>query len=236
MTPGLISVYDRLVPLFPDFMVYYDVNQMLTEGTMYDCEYVSHGTDVTYGDYVQYSIENQSIGKIITDRGINVAQKYNATINETYTTLQIIEHTTDGVIDLIKIIKVPSVVFNPLLPEQIDPATKISLSLLKSIFLQTQPYEVTNFNPRKTTMFSGEGVTIQISTKFDRDRQTLEDAEVKIMQNIMANHRKFDITKAGVTKGYYKLMELPNISGFINNFDNLQQILINLRGYYLMDY
>lgn len=236
MTPGLISVYDRLSSLLPEFLVYYDVNQMISEQTTWNTEFSSQGVDPEHGEYVEYKIWNNSFGLILDDRGINLSFKYLVTINGTYTNITIIEHTSDGSYDYIKLVGVPSIVYDPSTGIEGDPATESSLSLSKSIFIETAPYDVNNFTSRKTTLFSGELITIQISTTFDRDREIINDAEAQIMKNIMTNHRKFDIIRSGDVKGYYKLIDLPEIGGFINNFNTLQQITITLKGYYLMDY
>jgi len=231
MTPGILSVYRETSNEILDFFSYYETTQLISEQTSYTIASITEGTDPIAGDYVMYALEPEELGLILSERDINVAFKYTATINDTYSGLTIIEHTTDGIYDYIKVIGVPSVVTSGT-----DEATTISLMLINSIYISTYPYQVNNFSPRKNCIFSGEQVDIQISTKFDLNRTRLQQAQKEVLSLITKNHRKFDIYEGSDFRGYYKLMELPSLSGYINDGNNQQQITISLKGYYLMSY
>ncbi len=255
MESGLTAVYNVLkkdTPLLDKYcFIYYDINQMLTEETEYEILSAVEGIypidplapdyDAEYAGvpYVDYTISNDRLEIILTDRNINVSHKYNATIDNTFTSLYITKHTTSVIgtdtYDTIRIINVPSAC----LPSSVVPATVIHLVLVNGIFITSRPFEVSNFVARKNCLFAGESLDIQLSTKFDKTRIRVNEYENRLMQIIMRNHRKFDIYDTSVPPekvGYYKLVDIPRKNSFINSGDNVQQITISLDGYYIVYY
>ncbi len=243
MDPGLLVVYNEMKANFPTAFVYYDVNQMLSEESKYTIIQQTAGIvpadplDPNYQEgyvgvsYVDFVVQSPELAIILTDRQINVAFKYNATLDDIVYNKTIIRHFVVNVAgtnyDCLRIINVPVLV---------DPFVELSLVLINSMFLSTRPYEVNNFTSRKNCLFAGANVSIQISTKFDKDRVRIDEYEHEAMRYIMRHHRKFDIYDGVDKKGYYKLVDTPKISGYVNNLETIQQIIVDLYGYYLVFY
>jgi hypothetical protein len=232
MNPALEAVINKLNTI-TNACVYYDKNQILSEQTTFVIESAIEGTDPIYGDYVEYKLElNEEIGLLITDRNINIATKYIACLNNTYENVQIVLHTTDGFSDTVRCTNVPNVAK----PLGADEATILSLKLTDSIYLSSSPIDIPNFTPPKMCLFSGEEITILISTKDDQQRERLNSYQHEIMSIIMKGYRKFDIMVSGVKRGYYKLIDIPRISTITDNGWDVQQSTIVLKGYYLVSY
>jgi hypothetical protein len=177
--------------------------------------------------------------QILEEKGLNVADKYLATINNTYTDLRIVSHETiivniegeDTHIDLLEIANVPAII------KDVDSPTTLSLTLISSIFLSSRPNENVSFSPRKNVMYDGFDVDIQINTRFDKDRKKNNELRAKVLRVITQKHRKFDLVDdEQKTVGYYKLVDLPFTSGYVNDEDNLQSITIGIKGFYPVDY
>ena len=232
MTPGTIAVYNSIKDIIPNTLVYYQPNQMLSDQASLDVIDIVDNGDST----ATFKVTSTELGIILTDRNINVAYKYRATINNAYTELEIVSHTADTSYDYLTIANVPPVV----LDGGSDVATVISLMLVQSVAITTEPFPMDNFNPRRNTIISGEGIVLSISTKFDENREVLTTIQETLMEHIMTNHRKFDIYRTinsvPVIKGYYKLTGLPTLNGYVDEFQNNQAVEIGLEGYYTIDY
>lgn len=177
--------------------------------------------------------------QILEEKGLNVGDKYLATINNTYTDLRIVSHETiivniegeDVEVDLLEIANVPAII------EDIDPPTTLSLTLTSSIFLSCSPNENVSFSPRKNVMYDGFDVDIQINTRFDSLRNKNNDLRSRVLRVITQQHRKFDLYDEHQNiVGYYKLVDLPFTSGYVNDGENLQSIIIGIKGFYPVDY
>lgn len=234
MSPALEVVYNTLIPLLPDYFCYYKQNQIISEESTYDIVSQSVGTDLILGDYVEYIIESEeSLGVILTDRKISLTDKYQVTVNNTYSGIKIIKHTSNATQDILWVTGVPTYIHPSTV---IEDATFLSLKLVQSVFFSSEPMTISMTPPHKC-LFGGEAVSISIATKYDEDKTNLSECVNTIISYIMTHHRKFDIIDAlGNKVGYYKLTGLPQISNTHEDGINVQMSTIYLEGFYLLRY
>lgn len=222
MNYAVEAVLNTFATELPDVLCDYEQKQFASDMSDYALiEKISEGTDLVYGDYLEYRIESSSEVRILKDLLINIAFKYKGTLDG-ISPIIIFEHTmaSTGFYDIIKFTK-PTI-----LPTT---TSMLSLILINSINITYGKFEV-NMNPPYMGMLEGISINIGISTKYDSARNRIEDIEQRVIKYILTHHRKFDIS----TKGYFKLIGMPRIGGIQDNGDDYQTSTITLDGYYLL--
>ena len=108
MDLGFLAVYNYLKPFIEqDSIVYYKDKMILTDNTRMKAKFLSKELSDNNQSIVELKITNSDGTRIIDDYKINLKNKYICTIDDTIESVQIVDHYSNTINDIIKV-KIPN--------------------------------------------------------------------------------------------------------------------------------
>lgn len=228
MDLGFLAVYNYLKPFIEqDSIVYYKDKMILTDNTRMKAKFLSKEPSDNNQSIVELQIRSNDGTRIIDDYNINLKNKYICTIDDTIESVQIVDHYSNTINDIIKV-KMP----NYYDVEEIEEICLMPIALCKFSYGK---FEM-SWRPRQNCLFEGITVNIFIKTKEDEERKINSRIANKIM-GILLKKTSIPINDENHI-GYFKRIGLPTISkdNDYNDGENLQTSTISISGYYQINY
>lgn len=228
MDLGFLAVYNYLKPFIEqDSIVYYKDKMILTDNTRMKAKFLSKEPSDNNQSIVELQIRSNDGTRIIDDYNINLKNKYICTIDDTIESVQIVDHYSNTINDIIKV-KMP----NYYDVEEIEEICLMPIALCKFSYGK---FEM-SWRPRQNCLFEGITVNIFIKTKEDEERKINSRIANKIM-GILLKKTSIPINDEKHI-GYFKRIGLPTISkdNDYNDGENLQTSTISISGYYQINY
>ena len=228
MDLGFLAVYNYLKPFVEqESIVYYKDKMILTDNTRMKAKFLSKEPSDNNQSIVELQIRNGDGTRIIDDYNINLKNKYICTIDDTIESVQIVDHYSNTINDIIKV-KIP----NYYDVEEIEEICLMPIALCKFSYGK---FEM-SWRPRQSCLFEGITVDIFIKTKEDEERKINSRIANKIM-GILLKKTSIPINDENYI-GYFKRIGLPTISkdNDYNDGENIQTSTISISGYYQINY
>ena len=228
MDLGFLAVYNYLKPFIEqDSIVYYKDKMILTDNTRMKAKFLSKEPSDNNQSIVELQIRSNDGTRIIDDYNINLKNKYICTIDDTIESVQIVDHYSNTINDIIKV-KMP----NYYDVEEIEEICLMPIALCKFSYGK---FEM-SWRPRQNCLFEGITVNIFIKTKEDEERKINSRIANKIM-GILLKKTIIPINNENHI-GYFKRIGLPTISkdNDYNDGENIQTSTISISGYYQINY
>lgn len=220
---GLNAIYDKLSIEVNDCLVSKEKNQQFIDNV--SLSVVDYIKNIDSGTYISTTFKIETNIGILYNRVGDITNKYDCVFADIPT--NILSHSTDGIYDYIEC----SV--NEIL---VDSLTDMSLTiyLRNLLHVSSSFFLMESFRPPKDTLFSGETVTVKVSTKNDRDRQKLNTIVSEILTIVTKQNRRFPIMDNGNKIGIFQLTMLPDIQDV--SYDDCNTVIVTFTGYYLVKY
>ena len=224
MDIGFIAVYNKLTQYLSNTYCYYKESTFKAELNKYSAKLISV-TSTPEGDVANIKI----FGNTDILNGLKIdLNSYIATINETYDSIRIINHTNDGTNDFIDCLNVPTIILDG--TEEIE---EIAFELTSTTKFTYGKFDM-SWRPRTKCLFEGLQIDIEISVKYDEDRNIVDENTHRLL-GLLLQSTSFKIDDNG-NIGYFKLIGRPSVRKGVESGNNLQSTIISINGFYQINY